>query len=62
MNPIALEMMARAKQREINRQIAMQRRLDEADSEYRRWRLERSVLAGMSLMVPLSLLGIFFLM
>ncbi len=62
MNPLALEMMARAREIEIRRQLAMRQKLGERDKEYRVWAFERSVLAGMSLVIPLSLLGIFILM
>lgn len=62
MNPIAMEMMVRAKQMEIDRKVALKHRLEKAQAEHRTWVFERSVLALMILVVPVSLLGIFILM
>jgi hypothetical protein len=61
MNPIALEMVARARQMEIERQRAMQHMLERADKEYREWATGRLALAVLSLVFPVSLLGIFIL-
>jgi hypothetical protein len=62
MNPHTMNMIVKQKQAEIRRQVAMQRRLDRVDKEYKMWMLERSILTVMSLLVPLSILSIFILM
>ena len=61
MNTYAINMIVKQQQDEIRRKAAMQNRLDKADREYRDWAVGRLSLAVMSLMVPVSLLGIFIL-
>ena len=62
MNPHAMNMIVKQRQVEIRRKAALQQRIERADKEYRMWSVERSALVMISLVAPLSLLGIFFLM
>jgi hypothetical protein len=61
MNTYAINMIVKQQQDEIRRKAAIQNRLDKADREYREWAAGRLSLAVMSLMIPVSLLGIFIL-